>query len=193
MSAYFCTRYTFDLLAAALERYSHRGPIVQKHHLHARHTPESIGERYGAAVLGGLELSRGRLFVDPCGFAGRLTVARLLAEENRLSMTYRYPDVTGTDEDRHMLATGRDRLDTDGMAYFNHFQNWQVASVADGYEFQSCERPDYEDSPAHELLTWLRHGMLRHAFAGKDGPRDLTADYITEHKMSDAATCVLAL
>lgn len=100
------------------------------------------------------------------------SAAAILAEGNIRSVAARYPDTAGRETEAFLSMTRHDFLAECAIEPQDIPGPASAAVLADSYDYQSCEAPDWLDSPAHVLIAALGDRLARHP---RDGSEPWTA------------------
>ena len=86
-------------------------------------------------------------------------IANILKKENARSLEYRYADAVETWHDLHDLVTP---ITLGEVTRMETADIGRIAAIADNYEYQACECPDFHESLAWQILGWIRkHALTR--------------------------------
>lgn len=99
---------------------------------------------------------------DPRDVMQAEEVANILKAENVRSYCYRYPEEQATDYNAP--------IELDPFIFYRTMpvSAVQALKACNCYDYQTCETPDYEDTPAHRIISQIRQFAIM-ALPGYEG------------------------
>ena len=128
-------------MSAYIEDKAHIDALVTL----ARWGPERVPDNDWRSLVGGQDAETGR-------------VGQMLADENIKSVQYRY--------DGEALDTLPGPIDKSDLLHYHYVPGRRLTAVEGlkalhGYEYQSCEHPDWEESEAYRWVERLHDALIR--------------------------------